>query len=82
MVKLLSSLPPHNSLFETVIVSINDALVNLFLKKQIKFSDISNFFKNINKKEFKKYKKIAPKTYQDIINLDKFVRLKLNVKSL
>ena len=32
MVKLLSSLPPHNSLFETVIVSINDALVNLFLK--------------------------------------------------
>ena len=83
MVKLLSSLPPHNSLFETVIVSINDALVNLFLKKQIKFSDISKlFFKNINKKEYKKYKKIKPKTYKDIINLDKFVRLKLNAKSL
>ena len=83
MVKLLSSLPPHNSLFETVIVSINDALVNLFLKKQIKFSDISKlFFKKINKKEYKKYKKIKPKTYKDIINLDKFVRLKLNAKSL
>ena len=83
MVKLLSSLPPHNSLFETVIVSINDALVNLFLKKQIKFSDISKlFFKNLNKKEYKKYKKIKPKTYKDIINLDKFVRLKLNAKSL
>ncbi len=83
MVKLLSSLPPQNSLFETVIVSINDALVNLFLNRQIKFSDISKlFFKNINKNEYKKYKKIKPKTYKDIINLDKFVRLKLNTKSL
>ena len=83
MVKLLLSLPAQNSLYETVIVSINDALVNLFLNRQIKFNDISKlFFKNINKKEFKKYKKIAPKTYQDIINLDKFVRLKLNIKSL
>ena len=83
MVKLLSSLPPQNSLFETVIVSINDALVNLFLNRQIKFSDISKlFFKKINKKEYKKYKKIKPKTYKDIINLDKFVRLKLNSKSL
>jgi len=83
MVKLLSSLPPQNSLFETLIVSINDALVNLFLNRQIKFSDISKlFFKNINKKEYKKYKKIKPKTYKDIINLDKFVRLKLNSKSL
>ncbi len=83
MVKLLLSLPAQNSLYETVIVSINDALVNLFLNRQIKFNDIPKlFFKNINKKEYKKYKKIKPKTYQDIINLDKFVRLKLNVKSL
>lgn len=83
MAKSLLSLPAQNSLYETVIVSINDTLVNLFLNRQIKFNDISKlFFKNINKKEFKKYKKIVPKTYQDIINLDKFVRLKLNVKSL
>ena len=83
MVKLLSSLPVQNSLYETVIVSINDALVNLFLNRHIKFNDISKlFFKIVNKKEYKKYKKIKPKTYQDIINLDKFVRLKLNVKSL
>ena len=83
MVKLLLSLPAQNSLYETVIVSINDALVNLFLNRQIKFNDIPKlFFKNINKKEYKKYKKIKPKTYQDIINLDKFVRLKLNIKSL
>ncbi len=83
MVKLLSNLPVQNSLYETVIVSINDALVNLFLNRHIKFNDISKlFFKIVNKKEYKKYKKIKPKTYQDIINLDKFVRLKLNVKSL
>ena len=83
MAKLLLSLPAQNSLYETVIVSINDALVNLFLNRQIRFNDIPKlFFKNINKKQYKKYKKIKPKTYQDIINLDKFVRLKLNVKSL
>ena len=33
MVKLLRNLPDKNSLYETVIVSANDTLVELFLKK-------------------------------------------------
>ena len=52
MVKLLNFLPPKQSLFETVIVSANDTLVELFLNNQIKFIDIQKrLFKIINKAE-------------------------------
>ena len=33
IIKILNSLPDKNSLFETIIVSANDALVNLFKKR-------------------------------------------------
>ena len=36
-IKILDLLPTKNSLFETVLVSANDTLVNLFLEKRIKF---------------------------------------------
>ncbi len=78
MVKILKYLPQKNSLFETVIVSCNDTLVDLFLKKKIKFTNIQKeLFKFIKLKEFIKYKKIVPKKVQDIINLNNYVRLKL-----
>ena len=35
MINLLKKIPERNSLFETVIVSANDTLVDLFLKKFI-----------------------------------------------
>ena len=78
MVKLLKYLPSKNSLFETVIVSANDTLVELFLKKKIKYIEIQkNLFKLLKSKEFLKYKKIYPKNTNDIIELNKYVRLKL-----
>ena len=78
MVKILDLLPTRNSLFETVIVSANDTLVELFLKKAIRFTDIQKkLFELILKKEFSKYKKIAPKKAQDIIDLNDYVRLKI-----
>ena len=78
MVKLLKYLPLKNSLYETVIVSANDTLVELFLKKKIKFIEIQkNLFKLLKSKEFLKYKKIYPKNTNDIIKLNKYVRLKL-----
>ena len=78
MVKILNLLPTRNSLFETVIVSANDTLVELFLKKAIRFTDIQKkLFELILKKEFLKYKKIAPKKAQDIIDLNDYVRLKI-----
>ena len=78
MVKILNLLPNRYSLFETVIVSANDTLVELFLKKAIRFTDIQKkLFELIIKKEFLKYKKIVPKKAQDIIDLNNYVRLKI-----
>ncbi len=83
LVKILKIMPNNYSLFETVIVSANDALVNLFLNNKIKFTDISKkFIKLIELKEFNKYKKIRPKKIQDITNLDKLVRFKISSKSI
>lgn len=76
-IKILSLLPEQNSLFETVVVSVNDELVDLFLKKSIQFNDISKFLlKIIKKKEFIKYKTIKPKEICQIMDLYKYVRLK------
>jgi 1-deoxy-D-xylulose-5-phosphate reductoisomerase len=83
MVKILRFLPQKCSLFDTIIVSCNDLLVNLFLNDKISFTDISKkFIKIINLPEFRKYKKIPPKKIQDIIDLEKFVYLKVNIKSI
>ena len=78
MIKLLKLLPINTSLFETVIVSANDCLVELFLKKKIGFLNIQKeLFKLIGSKEFINYKKRVPKKLEDILNLNNYVRLKL-----
>ncbi len=77
MVKLLNLLPKKQSLFETVIVSANDTLVELFLNNRIRFVDIQKkLFKIINKKKFLKLKNKYPKKIQDIVDLNNYVRLK------
>ncbi len=76
-VKLLKLIPHENSLFETVLVSCNDELVNLFLKKKISFLNIHKLTKKIiSLKEFDKFKDKRPKNIQDILDLDTYVRLK------
>ena len=83
LVKLLKKLPNKNSLYETVVVSTNDTIVDLFLNGKIQFTDISKkILKIINKKDFLKYKNIKPKKIGDIIKLDNLVRLKINTKSI
>ena len=78
MINILDLLPNKTSLFETVIVSANDTLVQLFLKNKIKFKEIyQNFFSLISSIKFYKYKKISPKKIEDLINLHDYVRLKL-----
>ena len=79
VIDILNYLPSKSSLFETVLVTTNDQLVNLFLKGKIRFSDISkNISKIINLKEFQKFKKKKPKNIQDIHILSNYVRLKVN----
>ena len=77
MVKLLNFLPSKQSLFETVIVSANDTLVELFLNNKIKFIDIQKrLFKIVNSNKFLKFKNKYPKKIQDIVKLNNYVRLK------
>ena len=81
VINLLKDMSKELSLFETVIVSANDELVDLFLKDKIKFTDISKNLIKISKfKEFLRYKKIKPKNIDEIIKLNNYVRLK--IKSL
>ncbi|WP_440634082.1 1-deoxy-D-xylulose-5-phosphate reductoisomerase [Candidatus Pelagibacter sp. HIMB1485] len=79
LTKILEILPEHNSLFETVLVSANDKLVDLYLNKKIKYIEISNIlFDLINSKEMKKFKKMYPKKISDIYNVHNIVQLKIN----
>ena len=77
MVQFLKMIPNNISLFETVLVSANDCLVNLFLKKEIKYLDINkNLKKILNLREFTKLKSSKPKDVLQIIMLSKYVALK------
>jgi len=79
LVNIFKKLPKKSSLFETILVSANDELVSLFLNSRIGFTDISRIFlKLINNKEFDKYKLKTPKKIDEILNLNNYVRLKIN----
>ena len=76
-IKILESLDSRNSLYETAIVSVNDELVNLFINKKIKFTEISkNLEKILNFKEILKFKHKSPKNFEEIISISKYARLK------
>jgi 1-deoxy-D-xylulose-5-phosphate reductoisomerase len=78
MIKLLNLLTEKHTLYDTIVVSANDVLVELFLQKKIKFTEInSKLFKYIKDKEFLKYRNIYPKNLNDILDLNKYVRLKV-----
>ena len=83
VIKLIKNLPAKNTLYETVIVSTNDVLVDLFLRKKIRYTDISFLLlKIINLKEFKQFKKIFPSRIEDIVKLSNYVRLKIKTISV
>ena len=83
--KIIRLIPNNDSLFETVLVSANDTLVDLFLKKKIKFFDIYKYLiKILSLNEFKKFKTMRPKNLDQITVLSRNVRLKtisLSVRS-
>ena len=79
----MNFLPRNHSLYETVIVSINDYLVDLFLNKIINFKDISTLFlKLVKLPQFSRYKNIKPKNVEQILKLNEFVRLKIKSLSI
>ena len=83
LVNLIKKLPNRSSLFETALVSVNDELVDMYLKNKIKYTDISKKLLNfLNKKEFLRLKEIQPKKIDEIIKLNQYVRIKINALSV
>ena len=76
-IKILNKINNKNTLFETVLISANDQLVELYIKNKIKFVEINLYLKIIL--NYKKYLNLInkkPKKISDIINLSEEVRLK------
>ena len=85
LVKIANKMPDRDSLFETVIVSANDYLVNLFLNKEIEYQEICNLLIKItNMKKFIKFKKLIPNSIYDIVKTKNFTidEIKLYLKNV
>ena len=83
LVKLLNNLGENDSLYETILVTINDFFVLKYLNNEIKYQEmISLIYKYSNFREFLKYRKVLPKKVIDIYRLRDYVSLKLNSLSV
>jgi len=73
LIDLIKNIPENDSLFETVIVSANDYLVNLFLNKKIKYTKISKLLlKILSMNKFTRFKKKIPMSIADIMDTRAF----------
>ena len=84
LLRLIKIIPEHDSYFETILITMNDYLVDKYLKNKISYQSIhKNLIKFIKKPYFKKYYKLKPKNIYDIkkiiSNTNKY--LDLNVKN-
>ena len=81
--KIINLLPKTDSLFQTILVSANDTLVDLFLSNKILFDKIHiNLIKILSLKELQKYKNKTPKNLTEILKLNEYVRLKTSTLSV
>ena len=79
LIKILNGMPRINSLYETVLITINDYFVFKFLQKKINFKELINLIlKYSSLKEFQKYKQIKPQNAHEIYKLRDYVSLKLS----
>ena len=75
--KILKKINNKNTMFETLLISANDELVNQYIKNNIKFLEINEkLIKILKLKKYSNLSKKKPKKISDIINLSKDVRLK------
>ena len=83
LIKILKKIPKTETLFETLLVSINDELVSLFLKNKISFDNIPIVLnKLLNSKTFSKFKLKKVDNLAQIESLNRFARLKTNSLSV
>ncbi len=73
--KILKIIPSKDTLFETILISVNDELVNMFLNKKLNYEKISFYLMKIIKfKIFKKYYNIQPKSVKQIFRVRNLAR--------
>ena len=83
LVKLLKDLPNNSSLFETVLISLNDYFVFKFLEKKINFKELVTLINKASKlREFQKFKRIKPKNIDDIYRVRDYVSFKMDSFSI
>ena len=83
LITILKNLPNQNSLFETILITVNDYFVNKFLKKEISYDNlIKLILKSLKLKEFTKFRKIKPKSINQIYDLRNYVHLKIKNLSI
>jgi len=79
IIKVLKMIPNKHSFFETILTSVNDEVVNEFLKKNVSFDNIAKLvIKFLKNKKFQKYKLIYPKNINEIIDLNSEIKLKIS----
>tara|TARA_B100001179_G_C18565528_1_gene392598 strand:- start:44 stop:1207 length:1164 start_codon:yes stop_codon:yes gene_type:complete len=76
-IQLLKKVSRESSLYDTVLISANDELVNLFLQNKITFKEIVNkLIKILNSKQYKKFFSKKPNSLNKIYKVNELVRLK------
>ena len=67
VISILDMLPDKTSYFETILITINDALVEMYLNGKINYVSIQSNILNLLKKPYlKKFYKLKPKNIYDI----------------
>ena len=81
ILSILKMLPKRESYFETILITINDLLVNKYLNGSINYVSIQRNLINIIKSPyFKKYYKLKPKNIYDIKKMRTVTKKYLNSK--
>ena len=82
-IKLLYQMPKRDTLYETVLLTVNDYFVNKFLENKINFEMLIKLIIKFSKlNDFAKYKKMKPKDIEEIYKLRDYVSLKLSNLSI
>ena len=81
LLSILSLLPEKNTYFETILITLNDNLVDKYLNGKINYISITrNLLRLIKSPYFLKYYKLKPKNIYDIKKMIKITKKYLDIK--
>lgn len=83
LIKLIKKIPEKDSLYESIIITVNDYFVLKFLNDEIDYKKMINLiYKWCNNSKFLEFRKKRPKNVSDIYKICKYVHSKLNKLSI